>query len=85
VPQSSSLNEQHNYLVRARSASTLASAIAFIESDPSFTLVRRLGPHDEPHTLVVAMTEEGATLLRQRFADELIVERDRPLTAFEAS
>jgi hypothetical protein len=82
VPHSSSRNELHDYLVRARPPTTLAGVMAFIATDPAFTLVRQMGPPDEPHTLVVSTSDEGAAALRQRFANELIVERDRPLTLF---
>jgi hypothetical protein len=63
----------------------LAQVIAFIEADPAFTLVRRIGPANAPHTLVVSMTESQAAMLAQQFPDELIVERDRPLTLYRES
>jgi hypothetical protein len=81
VPHSSS-RELHDYLIRARPPATLVRARTFIATDPAFTLVREMGPPDEPHTLVVSTSEEGAAVLRQRFVDELIVERDRPLKLF---
>lgn len=82
MPESSSRNELHDYLVRARPPATLARALQFIANDAAFTLVRQLGPPDEPNTLVVAMSEEAAAVLRERFANDLIVERDRPLQLF---
>ena len=82
MPPSSSRNELHDYLIRARPPATIARAMSFIASDPAFTLVRQMGPPDEPHTLVVSTSEAGAEVLRQRFANELIVERDRPLKLF---
>lgn len=82
VPQSSSRNQLHDYLIRARPPATLARARTFIATDPAFTLVREMGPPGEPHTLVVSTSDAGATVLRQRFADELIVERDQPLKLF---
>lgn len=82
VPESSSHNELHDYLVRARPPATLARALQFIANTPGFTLLRQMGPPDEPHTLVVAMSEEAAAVLQQHFANELIVERDRPLQLF---
>lgn len=82
VPESTSRNEPHDYLVRARAPATLARALQFIANNPGFTLLRQMGPPDEPHTLVVAMSEEAAALLQQHFANELIVERDRPLKLF---
>jgi hypothetical protein len=77
-------SDRHDYLVRARQPATLGQVIAFIKADPSYTLVQQIGPADAPHTLVVAMTEEQVAALRRRFAGELIVERDRPLTAFQS-
>lgn len=82
MPHSSSRNEFHDYLIRARPPATLVRARRFIVTDPAFTLVREMGPLDEPHTLVVSTSEAGAAVLRQRFADELIVERDQPLKLF---
>jgi hypothetical protein len=82
MPQSSSTNERHDYLIRVRAPATLAGPAAFIAADPAFTVVRQIGPPDQPHTLVVSTTEASAAALRQRFGDELIVERDRPLTLF---
>lgn len=82
MPHGSSRNELHDYLIRARPPGTCAHAMTFIAGDPDFTLVRQLGPPDEPHTLVVSMSEAGAERLRQRFGNELIVERDRPLQLF---
>lgn len=82
VPESSSRNESHDYLVRARPPATLARALQFIASEPGCTLLRQMGPPDEPHTLVVAMSEACAAVLQQRFANDLIVERDRPLQLF---
>lgn len=82
MAQSSSTNERHDYLIRARAPATLTGPAAFIAADPAFSLVRQMGPPDQPHTLVVATTEESAAALRQRFGAELLVERDRPLTLF---
>ena len=71
-----------DYLVRARQPGVLARVAAFVEADPSMTLARQLGPPDEPHTLVVSMAEQQAASLKQHFAGQLIVERDRPLTLY---
>jgi len=80
VSSSSSGDERYDYLVRARAPATLGSVVQFIASDPAFDLRRQSGPANEPHTLVVSTTEQGAALLRQR--SDLIVERDRPLQMF---
>jgi hypothetical protein len=60
----------------------LAQVITRIEADPAITIVRRIGPPDEPHTLVASMAEARAAALGQQFAGQLIVERDRPLTLY---
>jgi hypothetical protein len=77
-----SSDELHDYLVRARAPATLVRALEFIANDPGFTLLRRMGSADLPHTLVVSMSDAGAERLRQHFSSELIVERDRPLSLF---
>ena len=82
MSQTSSPGERYDYLVRAHRPALLPQVKALIVNDPSFTLLRQLGPPGEPHTLVVAMAEQDAATLQQRFPGELIVERDRPLTLF---
>ena len=71
-----------DYLVRAHEQRVLADVIAFFEADPSHVSVRRLGPTDAPHTLVVSMNEEQVSALVRHFGDQLIVERDRPLSLY---
>ncbi|HEY0682030.1 MAG TPA: hypothetical protein VGD45_06850 [Steroidobacter sp.] len=78
----STRNESNDYLVRARPPATLLRVREFIANDPDFILRRQMGPADEPHTLVISASEEAAARLRQRFANDLIVERDRPLKMF---
>lgn len=82
MAQSSSGSELHDYLIRGRTPEALARAMTFIATAPAFTLVRQLGPSDQPHTLVVSTSDAAAESLRQHFAGELIVERDRPLNLF---
>jgi len=77
-----SSDTRYDYLVRARQPGVLTQAVTRIEADPAITIVRRIGPSDEPHTLVASMAEAQAAALRQQFAGELIVERDRPLTLY---
>ena len=77
-----SSNNIHDYLVRARSSATLVRVLEFVTKEPSFTLLRQLGPPEQPHTLVITTSEDGAAALRRNFANELIVERDRPLQMF---
>ena len=75
-------NERYHYLVRPLQADVRAQLISAMEGDPSVHIVRRLGPHDEPHTFVMSMSVRQAEALKQRFTSGLIIERDRPLTAF---
>jgi hypothetical protein len=82
MSQADSNDTRYDYLVRARQPGVLARAITRIEADPGITIVRRIGPSDEPHTLVASMADAQAAALRQQFAGELIVERDRPLTLY---
>ena len=77
-----SSDTRYDYLVRARQPGVLTQAVTRIEADPAITIVRRIGPSNEPHTLVASMAEAQAAALRQQFAGELIVERDRPLTLY---
>lgn len=82
MSQDSSGDTRCDYLVRARQPDVLARAITRIEADPAITIVRKIGPPAEPHTLVASMAEAQAAALKQQFAGELIVERDRPLTLY---
>lgn len=82
MPNHSSRDSRHDYLVRARSPSTLATVIHYVTNHPAYALLRTVGPVAEPHTLLIATSEAGAATLQQHFGDELIVERDRPLQMF---
>lgn len=83
MSQGDSSETRYDYVVQARQPGVLTRAITRIEADPAITIVRRLGPSDEPHTLVASMAEAQAATLRQQFAGELIIERDRPLTLYQ--
>lgn len=78
-------NERYHYLVRPLQDEVRAQLSSAIEADPSVGIVGQLGPPDEPHTFVVAMSARQADELKRRFAGGLIIERDRPLTAFRES
>jgi hypothetical protein len=80
MSQCDSSNTRYDYLVRARQPGALARAITTIDADPAITIMRRIGPSDEPHTLVASMAEAQAAALRQQFAGQ--VERDRPLALY---
>ena len=85
MSQGSASSTADDYLVSALEADVLAQVIALIEADRSFKLLRRMGPVNKPHTLLVSMDEDHAALLMQRFPDQLLVERDRPLSMYGAS
>jgi hypothetical protein len=72
-----------DYLVRARNVALLPQVITFIERDLSIAIARRLGPPDEPHTLLIAMTEPQVAALQQHFGNHIIVERDQPLSLLQ--
>ena len=82
MSQGSPRDTRYDYLVRARQPGVLARVTTHVEADPAITVLRKLGPSGEPHTLVVSMAEAQAAALEQQFSGELIVERDRPLTLY---
>jgi hypothetical protein len=82
MSQGPSGDTRYDYLVRARQPGVLARVITRMEADPAINIVRRIGPPDEPHTLLASMAEAQAAALKQQFAGELIIERDRPLTLY---
>jgi hypothetical protein len=84
VPMSQGIsgNKRYDYLVRARQPGVLARVITRMEADPAITIARTIGPPEQPHTLLASMAEAQAEALKQQFAGELIVERDRPLTLY---
>jgi hypothetical protein len=85
MPQSTPSNTPRDHLVRVRDAAVLPQLVQFIEVDLRTPIARRLGPATDPHTLVVAITDDQAALLRQRFGNQVIVEPDRPLSLYEDS
>ena len=85
MPTNTSGNARQSFLVRARQPGVLARVIDSIEEAEFAQIDRRLGPADEPHTLVVSMTEQQAQVLAQRYAGQVIIEKDRPLQSFSSS
>jgi hypothetical protein len=76
---------KNRYIIRAKSA--LAPLAAFIESirgDPGIELVDRIGPAGQVHTVVVEVDAGMALQFERRFihSDELMIERDQPLSLF---
>jgi hypothetical protein len=82
MSQGISGDKRYDYLVRARQPGVIARVISRMEADPAITIVRRIGPSDEPRALLASMAEARAEALKQQFAGELIVERDRLLTPY---
>jgi hypothetical protein len=83
MPLEPPVEEPSHYLVRARPPSTLAPLIAHLETNRAGTIVRRMGPAHDPHTLLISTTREQAADLAQRFAGTIIVEPDRPLSLYQ--
>jgi hypothetical protein len=69
MSEGDSSGTRYDYLVLAHQPGVLTRAITRIEADPAITIVRRIGPSNEPHTLVASMAEAQAAALRQQFAD----------------
>ena len=73
-------------IVRARGdKSTLADVLSTLANDPSLELVDTIGPAHSPHTAVVAVPADLAPSFEQRFrnSQQLMIERDRPLSLFD--
>src|SRR5262245_37619596 len=70
------------YTVISRDPVLLVLVAKTIRDNPLTILLDELGPSDQPHTLVVSMTEQEAANLKQLFGDRLVIERDKPLTLF---
>lgn len=83
MPASPDTPVMGRYIVRTRGPT--ASLAAFIESirgDPDIVLVDTIGPVGQVHTAVVDVTPGQTAQFERRFlhSDELIVERDQPLS-----
>ena len=71
------------YIIRARGApSALAAFIESIRGDPDIALVDTIGPPGQVHTAVIEIAPDKAPQFERRFihSNELIVERDQPLS-----
>jgi hypothetical protein len=78
--------EKISFIVRTRDeSSTLADFLAMIQHDPDLELVDTIGPPGRPHTAVIAVDPEQAPSFEQRFRNlqQLMIERDRPLSLFD--
>lgn len=81
--------ERARYLVRAvGDAVPLAGFLASIASDPAITIVERIGPAGQAHTVVAEMSHDRARALELQFIQSqqpLMIEPDRPLSLFDAA
>ena len=82
MAQNGSSDESPTFIVQSQAPDVLAEIVALMKSDPKMRLVREIGPPGEPHTLAIAMSEDRAAMLRERFKGRVIVERDRPLSLY---
>ncbi|EGF31653.1 hypothetical protein IMCC9480_3622 [Oxalobacteraceae bacterium IMCC9480] len=84
MPSQPSQAESGHYIIRSTDPAALANFIHEASVDPELTLIDKIGPAGQPHTVVVAMSNAKATALGQRFtqASPLKIEPDRPLSLF---
>ncbi len=78
--------EKIRFIVRAREeGTTLADFLTTLQHEPELELVDTIGPAQGPHTAVVAVPAELAPSFEQRFrnSQQLMIERDRPLSLFD--
>lgn len=71
------------YIIRAReSPAALSAFIESIRGDPDIALVDTIGPPGQVHTAVIEIAPAKAVQFERRFihSNELIVERDQPLS-----
>lgn len=74
------------YIIRAKSGpGPLATFIDSIRGDPDIALVDTIGPPGQAHTVVVELAQNKAAEFEARFShsDELMIERDQPLSLFD--
>lgn len=77
--------EKVRFIVRGRGNGALTDFLAMINNDPAIELVDTIGPEQGPHTAVVAVAPEQALSFEQRVRNlqQLMIERDRPLSLFD--
>ena len=83
MPVSPSAPAKGRYIVRARGApAPLAAFIESIRGDPDIALVDTIGPPGQVHTAVIEVAPDKAPQFERRFShsDELMIERDQPLS-----
>ncbi|MBZ2208143.1 hypothetical protein [Massilia soli] len=83
MPATSTVPARSRYIIRARGEPpALAAFIDIIRGDPDIALVDTIGPPGQVHTAVIDIATDKAPQFERRFfhSDELIVERDQPLS-----
>ena len=77
--------DKTRFIVRRRDEGALTDFLAIINNDPAIELVDTIGPEQSPHTAVVAVPPEQALSFEQRFRNlqQLMIERDRPLSLYD--
>ena len=86
MPLSQTGPDKARYLIRAvGDAVPLTDFLASIGNDPSIKIADRIGPANQPHTVVAEMSHAQARALEQRFSqsNQLMIEPDRPLSLFD--
>lgn len=85
MPLSKTGPAKARYIIRAKNAlAPLAAFVDSIRSDPDIELVDTIGPPGQVHTAVIEVAAGQALLLERRFSNsnELMIERDQPLSMF---
>ncbi len=78
--------EKIRFIIRAREeGSTLTDFLAMVNSQPELEVADTIGPPGRPHTAVISVDAAHAPSFEQRFRDlqQLMIERDRPLSLFD--
>lgn len=76
--------DRGRYIIRSDDARQLAEFISDVRQDPTMELLDTIGPANQPHMVVVAMSHDQARSLELRFSksNQLKIEPDRPLSLF---
>lgn len=79
--------EKIRFIVRGRDEGALTDFLTMINNDPELELVDTIGPEQRPHTAVVAVAPEQALSFEQRIRNlqQLMIERDRPLSLYDTT
>jgi hypothetical protein len=81
--------ERGRYLVRAvDDAVPLTGFLDTIAKYPAVTILDRIGPAGQPHTLVLEMSHDRARALEQQFTQSqqpIMIEPDRPLSMSDSA